>query len=103
MACAPPDSLLPLPHALCTVDLAEVWRAEREAGLDSAGVRHTDLYGEEENPFGEENHPFSSKQGLTPLSSAYVTQVPPESWVMTGTPAAKPRLSSHGLLKGKNG
>lgn len=67
----PPESLLPLPHALCTVDLAEVWWAEMEPGLDLAGVRQRDLYGEEENPFGEENPSSSPRQGLTPPSSAH--------------------------------
>lgn len=73
------------------------------AGLGSAGVTHADLYGEEENLLGEENHSSSSKQGLTSPSSAHVSQVPPGSWVMTGTPAPKPRLSSCGLTKGKKG
>lgn len=85
--CAPPASILPLPNALFTQDLAEVRWAEMEAGLDPARVRHTEWYGEEVNVFGEENHSLSSKQGLTPLSSAYVSQVPPWSWAMAGTPA----------------
>lgn len=74
-----------------------------EAGLSSAGVTHADLYGEEENLLGEENHSSSSKQGLASPSSAHVSQVPLGSWAMTGTPAAKPRISSHGFTKGKKG
>lgn len=73
--CAPPGSLLPLPNALCTQDLAEVRWAEMEAGLDPARVRPTDLYGEEVNVFGEENRSLSSNQGLTPLSSSQLQPV----------------------------
>lgn len=54
---------------------------DRDGGrLGFIWVTHTDLYGEEENLFGEENPSFSSKPGLTPPSSASISQVPLESW-----------------------